>query len=291
MTTHQTTDAIADPGTTTGPIADAVTAGRLPGRVWVYSNYHCNLSCTYCLTESSPDVDRRSVSGDQMRRIAVEAAELGFTALGVTGGEPILAPDIVGTVADMADVLPTVVLSNATLFTDVQIRRLAPWAKRDVSVQVSLDSPDPDVNDAARGEDNFAKVVDAIPRLVDAGIHVRIATTSTSMDPADNERLCALHRGLGVSDDDHIVRPVIRRGRGVEFDGGIDAGQRDLPAELTVTADGAFWSPFGPTVRDGILDTDLLITRTTSPLRTPAEALLGLVNGRPPGEDAVLNIR
>ena len=291
MTTLQTADAIADAGTTTGPIGEAVAAGLLPGRVWVYSNYHCNLSCTYCLTESSPDVDRRSVSGDQMRRIAVEAAELGFTALGVTGGEPMLAPDIVGTVADMADVLATVVLSNATLFTDVQIRRLAPWAERDVSVQVSLDSPDPDVNDAARGEDNFAKVVDAIPRLVDAGIHVRIATTSTSMDPTDSERLCALHRSLGVSDDDHIVRPVIRRGRGVEIDGGVDAGQRDLPAELTVTADGAFWSPFGPTVRGGILDTDLLITRTTSPLRTPAEALLGLVNGRPAGEDAVLNIR
>jgi len=291
VTTLQTADAIADAGTTTGPIGEAVAAGLLPGRVWVYSNYHCNLSCTYCLTESSPDVDRRSVSGDQMRRIAVEAAELGFTALGVTGGEPILAPDIVGTVADMADVLATVVLSNATLFTDVQIRRLAPWAERDVSVQVSLDSPDPDVNDAARGEDNFAKVVDAIPRLVDAGIHVRIATTSTSMDPTDSERLCALHRSLGVSDDDHIVRPVIRRGRGVEVDGGVDAGQRDLPAELTVTADGAFWSPFGPTVRGGILDTDLLITRTTSPLRTPAEALLGLVNGRPAGEDAVLNIR
>ncbi len=35
-------------------IADAVRDGRLPGRVWLYSNFRCNLVCTYCLTDSSP---------------------------------------------------------------------------------------------------------------------------------------------------------------------------------------------------------------------------------------------
>ena len=65
----------------------------------------------------------------------------------------------------------------------------------------------------------------------------------------------------------------------------------DLPAELTITADGAFWSPFGPTVAGGVLDTDLLVTRTTDPLRIPAEALLRLVEGRPQGDDARLGIR
>jgi hypothetical protein len=55
---------------------------------------------------------------------------------------------------------------------------------------------------------------------------------------------------------------------------GIEAGVADLPAELTITADGAFWSPFGPTVHGGRLDTDLLITRTTRPLSVPAAAML-----------------
>jgi hypothetical protein len=65
----------------------------------------------------------------------------------------------------------------------------------------------------------------------------------------------------------------------------------DLPAELTITIDGAFWSPFGPTVHAGRLDTDLLITRTTRPLSVPAQALLRLVQGRPPGTDTALSIR
>jgi hypothetical protein len=58
-----------------------------------------------------------------------------------------------------------------------------------------------------------------------------------------------------------------------------------------VTADGAFWSPFGPTVTDGRLDTDLLLTRTTAPLSVPATVLLRLVEGRPAGTDAALGIR
>jgi hypothetical protein len=71
----------------------------------------------------------------------------------------------------------------------------------------------------------------------------------------------------------------------------VPVGPDDVPPELTVTADGAFWSPFGPTVTDGRLDTDLLITRTTTPLSVPAAALLRLVEGRPPGADVGLGIR
>jgi hypothetical protein len=94
-----------------------------------------------------------------------------------------------------------------------------------------------------------------------------------------------------VPDADHVIRPIVRRGRAVDHDLGVDARPTDLPAELTITTDGAFWSPFGPTVHGGQLDTDLLITRTTTPLRVPAAALLRLVQASPPGGDTQLNIR
>jgi hypothetical protein len=142
-----------------------------------------------------------------------------------------------------------------------------------------------------RGPENFRKVVDAIPRLVQRGVRVRIATTVDAIDDEELQRLCGLHRRLGVPDADHVIRPIVRRGRAVDHDLGVDAGPADLPAELTITTDGAFWSPFGPTVHGGRLDTDLLITRTTMPLRVPAAALLRLVQGRPPGTDSQLNIR
>jgi MoaA/NifB/PqqE/SkfB family radical SAM enzyme len=274
-------------------IADAVAAGVLPGRVWLYSNYHCNLACAYCLTESGPGSERRRLTADTMVDVARQAAELGFTDLGVTGGEPFLAADMPETLARLAEILPTVALTNGTLFTPARLDRLGVLAGTAAALQISLDAPDPDTNDELRGPENYAKVLDAVPRLVAAGITVRIATTAEPdrLTEEDHARLCELHRSLGVADEDHLVRPVIARGRAVERGMGEGIDHHRLPAELTVTADGAFWSPFGPTVRNGRVDTDLLLTRTTDPLERPAAALLRLVEGRPPGDDTTLAIR
>ena len=83
----------------------------------------------------------------------------------------------------------------------------------------------------------------------------------------------------------------MRRGRADELDLGVVAGPADMPSELTVTADGAFWGSFGPTVRKGRLDTDLLLSRTVLPLSVPAGLLLGLLRDLPAGHDSRLGIR
>jgi MoaA/NifB/PqqE/SkfB family radical SAM enzyme len=275
-------------------VAEAVAAGRLPGRVWMYADYHCNLACTYCLTESAPKSPHRVIGHERMVEIAGEAAQLGFTDLGVTGGEPFLLRWLPEALVEMAQRLPVLVLTNGTLFTRRRIEQLRTLAEHPVAMQISLDRPDPDDNDAMRGQENFRKVVDSVPRLVEQGIRVRIATTVESIEDAELDRLCALHRSLGVPDEDHIVRPIVRRGRAIDYGLGVAARPADLPAELTITVDGAFWSPFGPTVHDGVLDTDLLITRTTRPLATPANALLRLAGehaGDAQGDDVTLNIR
>jgi MoaA/NifB/PqqE/SkfB family radical SAM enzyme len=263
-------------------VATAVSDGTIGGRLWFYANYHCNLTCTYCLTESGPAAARRQLPVDRLPEMAAEARGEGFTALGVTGGEPFLVPGLPRALAAMAAELPTLVLSNGTLFTRRLLAELAPLAVPGFAVQVSLDSANPQANDAMRGPRNFAKVVDAIPRLRARGIRVRIATTTEELDSEGLARLCELHRALGVPDDDHVVRPVVRRGRAADHDLGIDATLGDLPAELTITADGAFWSPFGPTVRGGRLDTDLLVTRTTRPLSVPAAAMLRVAGSAGP---------
>ena len=273
------------------PVSAAIAEGVLPGRIWLYSTYSCNLACTYCLTESAPGVPRRALAGDRMVDVGRQAAGLGFTEVGVTGGEPFLSPDLPSVLSSLATVLPTVVLTNGTLFNATRLASLRPLAGLPLRVQVSLDSAEPERNDGARGPHNFRKVVDAIPRLVELGLRVRVATTVDDPDPAAMERLCRLHRSLGVADEDHVVRPVVRRGRARVRGEGRDVGAGDLPPELTITADGAFWSPFGPTITGGVLDTDLLVTRTTDPLDVPAGALLRLIRARPPGADARNGIR
>ena len=269
----------------------AIDAGRVADRLWLYSNYHCNLRCRYCLTESAPGVPRRLLGAGDMVESARQARALGFRALGVTGGEPFLLPDLPEVLAELARILPVLVLTNATLFTGRVLARLRPLAELPVALQISLDSAEPELNDEFQAPHNFEKVVAAIPRLVELGIPVRIATTGERNTPEQMERLCALHRSLGVPDEDHVVRPIVRRGRAIDHELGVAAEPKDLFPELTLTADGAFWSPFGPTVHAGRLDTDLLLTRQRLPLDRPARALLAAADANPEGHDATLNIR
>jgi pyruvate-formate lyase-activating enzyme len=263
-------------------VAQAIGSGALGGRLWFYANYHCNLRCSYCLTESGPDVARRELDGEAILARAGEAEELGFTAFGVTGGEPFIRQDMPALVAALGRRRPTVVLSNGTLFNSRRLRALEPLADLPVHVQISLDRPDPDDNDAMRGPENFRKVLDAIPRLVERGIGVRIATTledPDAVDPEERERLCELHRSMGVPDEDHVVRPIINRGRArLQRDGRPGGLRAARSPELTLTADGAFYSPFGPTVRGGRPRHRPARSRATAPLQRPVEALLRIAD-------------
>ena len=274
-------------------VADAVADGVIGERLWFYANYHCNLECTYCLTESGPAVARRALDPAWMVARAGEARDLGFRSLGVTGGEPFMLASMPDTVGKLADILPTVVLSNATLFHGPRLDHVVQAiAGKAAHIQVSLDAPDAAVNDAGRGDDNFRQVADAIPRLVERGLKVRIATTTVGLAPGDLARLCELHRSWGIPDEDHVVRPIVARGRAALAElGGVVAGLHDLAAELCLTADGAFWSAFGPTVRSGRVDTDLLVTRQAAPVAVPAEAMVRIARGSPRGDDARLGIR
>lgn len=202
-----------------------------------------------------------------------------------------MRPDIVDILLELEAHLPVVCLSNATLFRGRVLEDVRRLAGKRVAIQISLDSASPQENDEMRAPGNFAKVVEAIPELVAMGIHVRVATTGGNRTVEEDAALCALHRSFGITDDDHIVRPIVHRGRAATNELGVYATAHDLPAELTVTTDGAFWTVFGPTVRGGALDTDMLLTRTTFPLELPIAAMLQVAGGKPAGGDSLLNIR
>ncbi|MGH8999847.1 MAG: hypothetical protein ACRDY7_10720 [Acidimicrobiia bacterium] len=55
-------------------VREAIERGLVSGRLWLYSNYHCNLACTYCLTESAPRVPPRLLGARRMVALAEEGA-------------------------------------------------------------------------------------------------------------------------------------------------------------------------------------------------------------------------
>ncbi len=265
-------------------VRDAIGAGQLGPRLWLYSNYNCNLACGYCLTESSPTSEARALAPETMRQVVQEAADLGFQSIGITGGEPFLRDDVASLAGEFSKTLPVLVLTNGTRFSGPNISRLDPIVDRDVTLQISLDWADPDHNDEMRAPRNFERVIDAIPRIIARGIRVRVATTVYGQSDDEVARVAELVASLGVPADDHVVRPTIARGRAIGGGMGERVGHTDLPAEATVTADGLFWSPFAPTVHAGRLDTDLLVSRQTLPLDAGVRGFLEVLDAAPVAE-------
>ena len=90
--------------------------------------------------------------------LADQGRAMGFTSLGVTGGEPFLVGEMPELLLRLGDVAPVVVLSNGTLFSGKRLERMRPLGERDVRVQISLDRSEAVANDEMRGPENFRKV-------------------------------------------------------------------------------------------------------------------------------------
>src|SRR5947208_4422471 len=89
--------------------------GDLLHRLWIYTNYDCNLSCSYCVAESFVGAERRGVELAQVRRLIDEAVELGLTELFLTGGEPFILHDIMQMISYGLERMHVTVLSNGIL--------------------------------------------------------------------------------------------------------------------------------------------------------------------------------
>ena len=107
------------------PAEDQLPPGLRPGgRLWMYTNFDCNLACDYCCVRSSPTTDRRALGLDVVRRLVAEAVPAGVTELYLTGGEPFVLPDIGELVEVCARALPTTLLTNGMLFRGRRLESL-----------------------------------------------------------------------------------------------------------------------------------------------------------------------
>ena len=85
------------------------------GKLWIYTNYDCNLRCSYCCAESNPETPRRALDLTTVQKIVDEALDLGFTEAFLTGGEPFILDEIYDMLAYASERMPTTVLTNAML--------------------------------------------------------------------------------------------------------------------------------------------------------------------------------
>jgi len=224
-------------------------------RLWLYTNFHCNLSCDYCCVRSSPTAPRRELGLARVQRIAHEAAELGVKEIFVTGGEPFLLEDIGEILLSCAAAAPTTVLTNGMLFTGRRAESLRALPRDRIVLQISLDSPTPDRHDLHRGPGSWARAREGIQRARALGFRVRLAATVST--DAEAEEFRQFLDAENTAAEDRVIRRIALRGAASE---GLAITRADIVPEVTITADGVYWHPVGAE------DADLLVTGEIFPL-------------------------
>jgi uncharacterized radical SAM superfamily Fe-S cluster-containing enzyme len=224
-------------------------------RLWLYTNFDCNLHCDYCCVRSSPTAQRRELGLARVQRITREAAELGIKEIFVTGGEPFLQEDIDEILISCAAAAPTTVLTNGMLFTGRRAESLRALPRDRIVLQISLDSATPELHDLHRGPGTWARTREGIQRARAHGFRVRLAATVSTDTEAEAFRQFLDEEKIAA--DDRVIRRIALRGSASD---GVAVSRADLVPEVTITADGVYWHPVGAE------DTDLLVTRDIFPL-------------------------
>lgn len=142
-------------------------------RLQIELSLRCNLTCTYCYSESGPQQDAHLADAD-VCRILDEAELGGVTTVDFTGGEFFLFKGWRNVLRRARRLgLVVTVHTNGLLLTDRHVAELVEQGVR--YVQVSADSSNADQHDSIRGVSGaHRRMVNGIRRAKDAGLQVRV---------------------------------------------------------------------------------------------------------------------
>jgi AdoMet-dependent heme synthase len=175
----------------------------------------CNLACGHCRASALRGPYAGELDTGKCKQILDEIAAVGKPVIILTGGEPLLRPDIYE-IAAYGDGkgLRMVLATNGTLVTgEVAAKLIRSGIKR---VSVSIDGPDAASHDAFRGVTGaFAGAMAGIAAMKRAGLEFQINTTITKANLSRIREIHDLTHGLGAVA--HHIFLLVPTGRAKEM--------------------------------------------------------------------------
>lgn len=194
------------------PIGSAPVLQLHPSRL-------CNLACRHCYSSSGPDA-RGALPIDLLTRCIGDAHALGYRRLAVSGGEPLLYPQLEALLACARGFgMAVTMTSNGMLATAQRWRPLAPLVD---ALAISIDGT-PAEHDALRGHAGaFARTLANLGAIRASGVPFGFLFTLTRHNVDSLEfvvRLALEHGARGVQ-----VHPLTATGRAAA---GLEAARPD----------------------------------------------------------------
>ncbi|WP_429798337.1 GTP 3',8-cyclase MoaA [Brachybacterium kimchii] len=192
----------------------ASTSGTVPGGVWdgplvdSFGRVHrdlrisltdkCNLRCTYCMpAEGLPWLAKENVlTTDEIERVARVLARLGIVEVRLTGGEPLLRPDIVDVVRRLHAIegaegpLDISMTTNAIRLDRVMEDLEAAGLSR---LNISLDTVDPERFKELTRRERFSAVQAGIAAARESGLRP-LKINAVAMRGVNDDEFCDLLR-------------------------------------------------------------------------------------------------
>lgn len=174
----------ADPKTTASGEARAHVGYRGTRTLWLNTGTLCNIACANCYIESSPANDRLVyLTRADVTPYLDELDAAGETPIeiGITGGEPFMAPEIIEIMgAALSRGHSVLVLTNAMapmMRPRVQagLLRLLGAHRERLILRISLDHYTPQRHDTERGPGSFAATMKGLDWLAEHGFRLALA--------------------------------------------------------------------------------------------------------------------
>jgi len=173
---------------------------------------NCNLNCIHCRASATAGPYEGELDTRESYRLLDQISEVGNPIIILTGGEPLLRPDIYDIASYGTDHgLRMVMAVNGTLLTDPIARRLAECGIKRLSI--SLDGATAESHDAFRKVNGaFQGAMDGIAAAKKAGLDFQINTTITKSNLSEIPKIQKLAVELGAVA--HHIFLLVPTGRG-----------------------------------------------------------------------------
>jgi radical SAM protein with 4Fe4S-binding SPASM domain len=218
--------------------------------------YGCNLKCEMC--NHWRDTREPPISSDRFKEVLKELAELGTNKIHISGGEPMLRPQVPEMIEQASGLgIKVTMTTNGTLIDKVKAKRLVEGGLR--GVNISIDSPVRKMHEKIRGVEGAfkatIKAVELFNRYKHKGkLTLRINTVVSRTNYQTLETLPELAYALGADGinlipvDDHCGEILSMRKQDIALFNAEVApklAERALALGLIVSDQDAF--PFGRT--------------------------------------------
>jgi SynChlorMet cassette radical SAM/SPASM protein ScmF len=183
-------------------------------QIYFYLTEGCNLRCRHCWIApkyQSEETSHPSLDLDLFKSIIEQAKPLGLSGVKLTGGEPLLHPQINEILEHIrTENLELTVETNGVLCTPVLARKIAEC--KNTFVSVSLDGSETETHEWVRGvEGCFEDALAGIRNLVDAGLKPQIIMSIMRQNKDQVESIVRLAERLDAgSVKFNIVQPTAR---------------------------------------------------------------------------------